>query len=1078
MTIKKKILLIPSAHNGKVMGDIINFTKYYKEQFDVYVISDLYQNRKKIEGVNYVNNHDEYSQYLKNTAEYIIDAGTNLPFKVFYNQKRVSVWHGIPYKNMFVDLNPDNYEEALSYSNNADLMISPSKNYTNNFLRNSMLYSREVLETSISRTDELFISDKEKEEIKKELGIEKEKKVLLYAPTFRKEGKFKLPFDPKKIKEHLNGDYVLLIKPHYLNKIKKSSLFIDCTKEKSINRLLAITDLLITDYSSVFFDYSILKKPAIFYQYDKKEYEKDRGFMFKLEDYVEKKYIVQNEENLYKLLNNSKISNNLEKIRKEFYPHQIKNSTSKLVEQLKFDATTRKTKEIIFLVNELNQIGGVHTFVTNLANEFKKKYNSKLIIIGLREFASTNSNNYIFDKDNLFDIKISNEYNPQITKAILENTDGYIISCQYSSYVAMQNYLYNKNAICMFHGDAKDIVSRNVYHWHLDFINNKKIYNYKRLLFLTKNNSDLIKNNSIKSLSSAISYMENGYDFSDKKNYYKENGEFAFISRLDEDKNIFDLIKIFSSKKINSSYKLHVYGDGKLYNEFNEEIKKNKLDSNIILHGYCSDKDAMYKNKQGIIMTSLSEGFPYIILEAAKYGVPIYSYNSFTAAEEMINNSNGKLISTGNIEQYVKVLNKGIKVNKDMNKNIINRFSNEIITKKWFDLFETIDKEKSICSKKGEKTNKKTLRKIIGKIIRKLFFSKGNKIKTDIYVYMLIFKKRVKNIIKHTSKKKQPLVSIIVPFYNNLDTIGALLKSIKHSGYKNYEVLLINDGSNEDPSNISKKYRRIKYYYKKNEGLGLTRNYGIEKANGKYVLFVDSDDTICKYSINFLVEFAEEHKLNLVSGLCRKINFNTKYTDFWYKKTFNKNYINLKKNRRLLLYDTISTAKLYNLTSLKESCIKFEKGLYEDVLFMSEIYDYYDKIGVIRNCVYNWYSYGDNSSITNTITIKNYEERMKRISTIIENSNEKDKHVYLSKLIINDIYIYLYRFNSYTEKERKEIYNSFRNFVIDNKQYLYEKDIKSGAKRELLNITLNNDYQEFLKVALCISSTFYKTRKI
>ena len=288
---KKKLVLIPSAYNSKVMGDIENFIKYYKDDFDVYVIYD--SNEKEEDGVKYINKKNKYSEYLKITADYIIDAGSiNYKTRACDTQKRVSVWHGIPYKKMFVDMDQANIQDALEYDDGIDLMISPCKFYTEEFLRRAMLYSGEILETAVSRTDSLFKTKKEKDSIKKELGIPFDKKILLYAPTFRKKGKFDLPFDASKLLEALNekeDEWVIVTKLHYLNTLNNSSDVIDCTSYPSVNNILAICDLMISDYSSLFFDYSILKKPAIFYQYDQKEYMSDRGFMFDLEDYVDKR---------------------------------------------------------------------------------------------------------------------------------------------------------------------------------------------------------------------------------------------------------------------------------------------------------------------------------------------------------------------------------------------------------------------------------------------------------------------------------------------------------------------------------------------------------------------------------------------------------------------------------------------------------------------------------------------------------------------------------------------------------------------------------------------------------------------
>lgn len=94
-------------------------------------------------------------------------------------------------------------------------------------------------------------------------------------------------------------------------------------------------------------------------------------------------------------------------------------------------------------------------------------------------------------------------------------------------------------------------------------------------------------------------------------------------------------------------------------------------------------------------------------------------------------------------------------------------------------------------------------------------------------------------------------VSVIVPVYNTEKYIKKCLDSLVNQTMKNTEIIVINDGSNDHSEEIIKEYENeypemIKYYKKENGGLSSARNYGVEKANGKYIAFVDSDDYIDK----------------------------------------------------------------------------------------------------------------------------------------------------------------------------------------------------------------------------------------
>ena len=92
------------------------------------------------------------------------------------------------------------------------------------------------------------------------------------------------------------------------------------------------------------------------------------------------------------------------------------------------------------------------------------------------------------------------------------------------------------------------------------------------------------------------------------------------------------------------------------------------------------------------------------------------------------------------------------------------------------------------------------------------------------------------------------LISIVVPVYNVEKYIEKCVNSITNQVYNNLEIILVNDGSTDNSGklcdSLSKLDDRIKVYHKENGGLSDARNYGVERANGKYIGFVDSDDFI------------------------------------------------------------------------------------------------------------------------------------------------------------------------------------------------------------------------------------------
>lgn len=118
------------------------------------------------------------------------------------------------------------------------------------------------------------------------------------------------------------------------------------------------------------------------------------------------------------------------------------------------------------------------------------------------------------------------------------------------------------------------------------------------------------------------------------------------------------------------------------------------------------------------------------------------------------------------------------------------------------------------------------------------------------------------------SNPDQPLVSVIVPIYNAKKHIARCVESIRRQTYQNLEILLLNDGSSDVSGPICAMYAkvddRITLIDKANSGVSATRNLGMRAAKGKYLQFVDADDTLQPYATELLVAKAEENAADMV----------------------------------------------------------------------------------------------------------------------------------------------------------------------------------------------------------------------
>jgi CDP-glycerol glycerophosphotransferase len=219
----------------------------------------------------------------------------------------LQTWHGTPLKKLAGDMKEvlmpgtttEQYKENFfRETKNWDYLISPNR-YSTEIFKRAFQFDKEMIESGYPRNDIFYSPDREKiaVDFKKLHKLPDDKKIILYAPTWRDNqfyqvGKYKLDLqlDLDKLRNELGDEYIIILRMHYLvaenfNLEAFKGFAWDFSKHEDIQELYLISDLLITDYSSVFFDYANLKRPMIFFTYDLEEYKDDiRGFYFNFEE--------------------------------------------------------------------------------------------------------------------------------------------------------------------------------------------------------------------------------------------------------------------------------------------------------------------------------------------------------------------------------------------------------------------------------------------------------------------------------------------------------------------------------------------------------------------------------------------------------------------------------------------------------------------------------------------------------------------------------------------------------------------------------------------------------------------------
>ncbi|WP_144481773.1 CDP-glycerol glycerophosphotransferase family protein [Bacillus pumilus] len=162
-------------------------------------------------------------------------------------------------------------------------------------------HMREIFKSSFGVNDERFLPtgvpmtdlyyDQRRHSLKRN-DFPKGKKILLYAPTYRDfamDGLI-LPFSKEQLQTELNGDYILLVKLHpavkHLAKAETDDEWIFYVSDQPLYPLLRVCDVLITDYSSIVFEYALLEKPVLFFTYDLDTYREKRGLVDRYEDII------------------------------------------------------------------------------------------------------------------------------------------------------------------------------------------------------------------------------------------------------------------------------------------------------------------------------------------------------------------------------------------------------------------------------------------------------------------------------------------------------------------------------------------------------------------------------------------------------------------------------------------------------------------------------------------------------------------------------------------------------------------------------------------------------------------------
>lgn len=291
-------LVFFTGHGGKVNDSpkkiyeyMLNHPKY--EGFTlIWGVKDTNRYSNIIENVVEIDTLRYFLLSLR--AKYWI-ASVNIERGLNYKKRKtiyLNTWHGVPIKTI-----GNSAAKRKDYNFSSINYFVVSGDYEKSiYTRDFNVNKSSIIETGMPRNDELYfqLNEDRKEKILSLLEIDRNKKIILYAPTWRDSQNngesyhISPPINLNKWEKELSKDFVLLLRTHpYTTKllnIKFNDFVRDLSSYEDVNDLIQISDLLITDYSAISFDYSITEKPMYSFAYDLQDYIKNRGIYINLEN--------------------------------------------------------------------------------------------------------------------------------------------------------------------------------------------------------------------------------------------------------------------------------------------------------------------------------------------------------------------------------------------------------------------------------------------------------------------------------------------------------------------------------------------------------------------------------------------------------------------------------------------------------------------------------------------------------------------------------------------------------------------------------------------------------------------------
>ena len=638
-----------------------------------------------------------YYYYLAR-AEYII---SNLNMQTHIKKRKkakfIQTWHGTPLKRISFDVpkNSPGYDKKFlkGFAKRVkkwDGLLAQNKFSIEKF-KSAFRYEGPIYETGHPLNDILVENSNEKiKSIKEKLKIDKNKKVILYAPTWRENSRFVLDLDIDKLRYKLKDDYVLLIKTHYFVNtsvdVEKYKGFVyDVSKYEDIQELALISDVLVTDYSSVMFDFAATKRPIIFYCHDLEYYKgKLRGFYFDFENEAPGPIAFTSEQVGEFIVNIKAIKEEYCEKYKAFYEKyaymEDGNSSRRACELLLNERI--KNKKIYFLSFNIFGMGGTGRTVINTAeylanngydvelisvfgNKNDKYFNIdekiKITVLDGKGIKKTRferllktRKSKLIDRDDEFYHNFSMLTDYKLLKTLFKINKGIVVSTRPGFNIMIAKYF----KIRRFKVIGQEHLNFNI---HTEKLQKSIKKYYKKLdLLMTLTDADTkgyleqiptMKNKIIK-VPNAIPNLRSFEEM-------ERNKDIIAAGRLVPQKG-FDLL-IEAAPKIlqkHPDWKIKIFGKGRDEKYLKDLINEHGLQGKVLLMGPSKEIEKEMAQGGIYVLSSRYEGFGMVIVEAMQMGLPVVSFDCPEGPREIIKDGyDGILVTNGDLDGLASSIN-------------------------------------------------------------------------------------------------------------------------------------------------------------------------------------------------------------------------------------------------------------------------------------------------------------------------------------------------------------------------------------------------------------------------------------